>query len=365
MNILLASTGNNIGGEETFTRNLALSLLSRGHRVWVAVGGKVPGEDSIRRNIPIADMDIKGRGLISLLKGAREIRKFIREFNIDIVHCQAVGPAIMGGIILKLRWNQGEKWFYHGHGINKYTYKWLPFILNIFDLSITVSDFELIKLKSNGVKDSKIVRVHNGIDPKIFGFEQKEKDINNSKIRTELGIDKNEYIVGYIGRLSPEKGCDLIIPAIKCVLEKKKLIRLVIVGDGVMKNIMKHEVEKSNIGKQVIFTGFRSDIPKVLCCFDSLILPSYMETFSLTTLQAMGVGIPVIASDTGGNPEQVVPNFNGVLFKVGDYIDLSDKIIDIIDNENSIKLGNNGKELIKKYLNEDRMVDEIEFYYKR
>jgi len=66
MNILLASTGNNIGGEETFTSNLALSLLRRGHRVWVAVGGNVPREELTRRNVPIADIDIKGRSLIGL-----------------------------------------------------------------------------------------------------------------------------------------------------------------------------------------------------------------------------------------------------------------------------------------------------------
>jgi glycosyltransferase involved in cell wall biosynthesis len=78
----------------------------------------------------------------------------------------------------------------------------------------------------------------------------------------------------------------------------------------------------------------------------------------------MGAGIPVIASDTGGTPEQIIHNFNGYLFETGNYVDLSQKILLMIDNKNASSLGLNGKEFIDKYLNEKRMVDEIEAYYK-
>ncbi len=364
MNILLVSTGGHIGGEETFTKNLANSLLTRGYNVWVAPGGKVQKEDLIKWQIPIADIDIKGRNLKGLFKGANEIKKFVQKNRIDIVHCLAAGPAIMGGFIKKMHWNQGERWIYHGIGINRLTYKWLPVFLNLLDLSIVCSDFELLKFKLNRIKESKIVRVHHGIDHKLYGFENDEKNYNRKEIRNEIGVLEDDFIIGYIGRLSPEKGCDLIIPAFKKVIEKNSSVKLVIVGDGILKNAMQEQVESNHLGDKVVFTGFRDDIPKVLCCLDSLVLPSYMEAFSLTSIQAMGVGIPVIASDAGGNPEQVIPYFNGYLFESGNYDDLSKKIIELTRNEDSKRMGNNGKELVKKYLNNGRMVDEIEFYYK-
>ncbi len=364
MNILLISTGGHIGGEETFTKNLASSLLARGYKVWVAPGGKVQMDDLIKWQIPIADIDIKGRNLKGLFKGAKEIKIFVQKNKIDIVHCLAAGPAIMGGFIKKMHWNQGEKWIYYGIGINRLTYKWLPIFLNLLDLSIVCSDFELLKFKLNRIKESKIVRVHHGIDHKVYGFEDYEKNYNRKEIRKELGILENEFIIGYIGRLSPEKGCDLIIPAFIKVIEKESSVKLLIVGDGILRNAMQEQVKTNHLGDKVIFTGFRTDIPKVLCCLDSLVLPSYMEAFSLTSIQAMGVGIPVIASDAGGNPEQVIPNFNGYLFETGNYDDLSKKTIELISNEKSKTMGNNGKELVEKYLNAGRMVNEIEFYYK-
>ena len=365
MNILLISTGGHIGGEETFTRNLAIALITRGNQVWVAPGGNVQSNDLMNRHIPIAEIDIKGRSLTGLYKGAKAIRSFVSDNKIEIVHCQAAGPAIMGGIVKKMHWTHGEKWIYHDHGIKRLTYKWLPIFLNNLDLTITNSDYELIKLKSNGVKDSKIVRVHNGIDPNDFSLNDDIRRKYKIEIKTEFGIQDDSYVIGYIGRLSPEKGCNLILPALTKVLEKVSNIKLLVVGDGILRTTMQEEVKQGNLSEKVLFTGFRSDIPKILCGLDTLILPSYTETFSLTTIQAMGAGVPVIASDTGGNPEQIIPNFNGYLFETGSYLDLSRMILEMINNETAKNMGENGKEFVKEYLNTNRMVDEIEFQYKK
>ena len=365
MNILLISTGGHIGGEETFTRNLAMALITRNYKVWVATGGNVQMSDLMKWNIPIANIYIKGRSLTGLYKGAKRIRTFVRENKIDIVHCQAAGPAIMGGIVKKMHWTFGEKWIYHDHGLKKLTYKWLPVFLNSLDLTITNSDYELIKLKSNRVKDARIVRVHNGIDPNEYGFKDDMKRKHQTEIRKEFGVQTDTYLLGYIGRLSPEKGCDLLISAFTKVLENKSNVRLLIIGDGILRSSLEKKVKFFEISEKVIFTGFRSDIPKILSCLNCLILPSYTETFSLTTIQAMGAGIPVIASDTGGNPEQIISNFNGYLFETGNYLDLSKKILKMINSKKDEYMGNNGKLLVEEYLNENRMVNEIEFYYRK
>lgn len=366
MRILLLSTGGHIGGEETFTRNLAKALIERGHDVIAVAGGPVQIKDLNEEDIPIAKIDITKRSALGLMKGAIRLQRYIEDTKPEIIHCQAAGPAIMGGIIRKLGLGKGEKWVYHDHGINQNTYKWLPFFLNSLDLTITCSDLEMIRLKANGVKDESIVRIHSGIVPGDYSFSDEMKRDLRRRYRTEFGIQKEDFLLGYIGRLSPEKGCDLLIPAIKLVLENiNQGLRLLVVGDGILRNKLQKESLAFELDKDVIFTGFRTDIPGILTCMDTLVLPSYIETFSLTTLQAMGSGIPVIASDTGGNPEQIIDNFNGLLFETGKTDSLASKIRQMIDRKDRDIMGHNGYLLVEKYLNASRMVDEIEYQYKK
>lgn len=363
MNILLLSTGGQIGGEETFTKNLAVALLNRSNKVWVASGGDIQTKGLMKANIPVAEICITGRNPVGIIKGVVEVRSFIRENKIDIVHCQAVGPAIMGSLICFFNLRQGEKWIYHDHGINTLTYRWLPFLLNYLDLTVTCSDFELVRLKSNGVNDSKIIRIHSGINQMEYAYV-KDKTETGNNVRRELMISEAAYVIGYIGRLSPEKGCDLIIPAFSRILEENEKARLLIVGDGIMRSVLQEKVNSLKLSEKVIFTGFRSDISKLLCSMNLLIQPSLRETFSITILEAMAMGIPIIASDAGGNPEQIIPHYNGYLFETGNYLDLSNYILKMMKNLNSADFGKNGKQIIDKYLNIKRMVDQIEFYYK-
>lgn len=365
MKILLLSTGGHIGGEETFTRNLAKELIARGHEVLVAAGGQVQKKDLREKGIPVADIDITQRSVLGLLKAAFRLKRYIDEIKPDVVHCQAAGPAIMGGIILKTCRKRKEKWIYHDHGINKLTYKWLPFFLNTLYLTITNSDFELTRLKAHGVRSDRIMRIHNGIEPGDFTFPDEKRSTMRRKYFEEFGISEGDFVVGYIGRLSPEKGCDMLLPALQNSLKSKKEIKLLIVGDGIMREKLRQETIKYNMEERVVFAGFRSDIPGMLSCIDVLVLPSYMETFSLTTLQAMGAGVPVIASDTGGNPEQVINNFNGFLFETGNSDAFAGRIVEMIHKSDRNNMGNNGKMLVEKYLNASRMVDEIGYYYKK
>ncbi len=132
-----------------------------------------------------------------------------------------------------------------------------------------------------------------------------------------------------------------------------------------MNEKLHQETIKYNMEERVVFTGFRSDIPGILSCIDVLVLPSYIETFSLTTLQAMAAGVPVIASDTNGNPEQMINNFNGFLFETGNSDAFANRIVEMLTKSDRNIMGNNGKILVEKYLNTSRMVDEIGYYYKK
>ena len=365
LNILLASTGGHIGGEETFTRNLALALIGRGHKIWVAPGGPVQAEDLQRNGIPVAQLAISGRSPWGLLKGALAIKNFVRDNNIDIIHCQAAGPAIMGAISKTLHLSSGKKlWLWHDHGVSQRTYSWLPFFLNRLDQSVANSDYELIKLMGNGVKSEKICRIHNGIDLKLWDLPEDQKQENRCEIRKKYQIPDDAPVWGYVGRLSPEKGCDLFLAAYLKIMRQCPGAYFLIVGDGKMSEELKQSFRNSAFPDHVRFCGFQTEMTRYLSALDVLIMPSYMETFSLTVLQAMALRIPVVGTDVGGNPEQIYPEYDGLLCEKGNADGLADAVLRLLrEPETRHSMGNTGVNIIRGYLNIDRMIDQIEATY--
>ena len=363
--ILLVSTGGHIGGEETFTRNLALALLKRGHQIWVAPGGDIQKKDLEKNQIPVADLPVAGRSPFGLLKGAKAISRFAETEGVDIVHCQAAGPAILGALTRWLHLPATKcVWIWHDHGISARTYHWIPRFLNKLDQSIANSDYELIKLLGEGVRDDKIRRIHNGVDPQLWMLPQEQIASYRVEIRKQYAIPEDAPVWGYVGRLSPEKGCDLFVPSAVRILKDNPSARFMITGDGVMKDQLQQAFAQAGIQDKVCFCGFQTEMPKYMSALDVLILPSKMETFSLTVLQSMAMGLPVVGTDVGGTPEQIAHGYDGLLFLNGDEAGLAESVNRLLsDKAYCQELGRTGQMIIRGYLNIDRMIDQIEETY--
>ena len=364
--ILLVSTGGYIGGEETFTRDLAIELLKRGHQVWVAPGGAVQREDLAQNHIPIADLAISGRSMSGFIKGAREINGFVEAHNIDIIHCQAVGPVIMGAFSRWLHLPSAKRfWVWHEHGISSATYRWISFFCRNLHYILTVSDYERIKLlDTSGTLGEKIRRIHNGIDPRKWTLAAEQRAQYRAEVRRKYGIPENVRVWGYVGRLSPEKGCDIFVPSAIRILKKNPSAYFMIVGNGVMEQQLQRAASEAGILNNICFCGFQDEVPKYMAALDILIQPSKMDAFSLTVTQALAMGIPVVAADVGGIPEQMAHNYNGILFESGDIDGLASAVNRLFaEPDYGEKLANVGKKIVARYLNIERMVNQIEEIY--
>ena len=359
MRILLLSTGGKIGGEEVFTRNLALSLTQKGHYVEVCTGGDIQKDDLIAHGIPICEIDITGRTPRKIIMTARQLTDYVVEYRFDIVHAQAVGPALMGVFAKKL-FKCKIPWIWHNHGISKFAYRFIVPILDNLNMCISNSDYVYVMLRNHGISLEKCKRIHNGIDYNYFETSHEEQATYRQEVVKEYNIPKTDQIITYIGRLSPEKGVKYLLTAFKKEYESSKNISLLIVGDGVEKSSLVNSIRNTEIEKKVHFTGFRTDVKKLLSASDLLVLPSKIETFGLSITQAFAVGVSVVASDIGGVPEQVLDNFNGLLF-TSEYVDdLKDKIHIVLHSKELMdRYTKNAKALCKNYLNIDRMTNEI------
>ncbi|MCP5444194.1 MAG: TIGR03088 family PEP-CTERM/XrtA system glycosyltransferase [Chromatiaceae bacterium] len=168
-----------------------------------------------------------------------------------------------------------------------------------------------------GVPPEKVVQIYNGVDQTLF--------MPGTKPFTAApaGFLAGEHVVvGSVGRLAEVKDHATLINAFALVLSTLPQDiphpRLIIAGDGPMRNRLEQLIGRLGIGDYVWITGERSDIPDILRLFDLFVLPSLGEGISNTILEAMATGLPIVATKVGGTPELVEHESNGYLVATGD-----------------------------------------------
>jgi glycosyltransferase involved in cell wall biosynthesis len=144
----------------------------------------------------------------------------------------------------------------------------------------------------------------------------------------------DSLVVGTVGRLAEVKNQASLLRAVHQVLQQHPeldaRLRVIIVGDGPMAASIRQAVIDLGLEPHVWLAGDRHDIPELLQSMDVFALPSLGEGISNTVLEATASGLPVIATDVGGNPELVQDGFNGLLVPVGDDAALADAITDLV-----------------------------------
>jgi glycosyltransferase involved in cell wall biosynthesis len=123
--------------------------------------------------------------------------------------------------------------------------------------------------------------------------------------------------VGSIGRLDPVKDLHTLLRGFACIKERFPAARLVMVGDGPMRQELISFASKLSLDQDVCWLGQRDDVPSFYRSFDVFVQTSVFEGMSNTILEAMASGLPVIVTKTGGNEELVTSGENGMVFQVG------------------------------------------------
>jgi glycosyltransferase involved in cell wall biosynthesis len=157
------------------------------------------------------------------------------------------------------------------------------------------------------------------------------------KLRNKYGFKINDIIIVFVGSIKEIKGCDTLLNAF-CRLGKEYVvnnsIHLVYVGDGDLRKTLEARVKEQNFSDNIIFLGIlpHEQIPEILKIADIYIIPSLYEGTSISLLEAMFNGLPIIGSDTRGINNIIFPGRNGVLFETRNPIDLSKKLKNMLEN---------------------------------
>lgn len=188
--------------------------------------------------------------------------------------------------------------------------------------------------------------------------------LSKEDLFARLKIPKRKKVVGAIGRLWSQKGYRDLIWASEVLRSAYEDVIVVIVGDGPDREKLMHYRDQIHAYEAVRFVGHREDAAELLTAFDVLWNGSLYEGQSNTILEAMSLGIPVVASKIGGNQSVVVDGETGSLFKLGDIEGVVRRTIELFkDEEKYESFSRNSTQRISEHFSLQRMVDQhAEFY---
>jgi len=229
---------------------------------------------------------------------------------------------------------------------------------NLVNKIVCVSDAIRNVLLSDGVPEVKLITIHSGIN--IHKFDHVKI---NKNFKSELKIPEENIIVGTIAALTNHKDYPNLLKAAKIVLQKFNNVTFVALGDGPQNEKIHELAEHLNLKNNFIFAGFRKDIGPFLKMFDIFVLASKNEGLGTAMLDAQAVGLPIVACNTGGIPEAVIHNKNGLLVPPENEKQLSEAILELIKHEElRDKFGRNSLEFIKTFDIKTTIQKNIELY---
>lgn len=363
IDVLYLITGLNVGGaEKVVARTAALLDRTRYKPVVCSLLEGGPVTDEIERNgVKVVSLGARSKlGFKAVLK----LFRLLRQEKIDIIHSFLFHANMLGRIVGKLAGvpvilssertmgMEGK----HRLLLNRLT---APLADKIITVSDAVREFAIAKI---GITPDRLVTIYNGVDLSEYSEDPNREEIEEA--RRELGIAPSHVVVGTVGHLEEEKGCEYLLQAAAQVSAQDGNVTFLLVGDGSQGAKLQNLAEDLSISSNVIFMGYRDDVPRILSVMDVFVLPSLYAGLPNALLEAMAACRPVVATQVGGIPEVVVERETGFLVPPRNSEALADAIgILLRDKERAAQMGLAGHRRVEMFFSVETMVAKTEELY--
>lgn len=299
----------------------------------------------------------------------RDLRKVIAAFEPDVVHARSTGAWFDAASALLD--HRRARLLLSFHGLTtldqsslrrRLIDRWTAYRA---DSVLTVSHEAAGLLRESlAIPGDKLTTIHNGVDTNLF--TPAENEIEVSAVRHRLGLPPGTDVVICVANLFPIKGLDVLIRAWRQVYMAHPLARLLMVGDGPLREELELLVRNSRCNNLIRFLGSRDDVPSLLRGADLFVLPSRYEGCSNATLEAMASGLPVLGCDVGGMREIIVHNRTGWLVRPGDGDGLVQTMLAaLLDRCVRHRVGTAARDAAVKYFGVDTWVARHAALYRR
>ena len=258
----------------------------------------------------------------------KETKKILEEFKPDVIECQHIW--IMDYIVSSL----GYKFISVAHHSDQlgfaYDERMQPMTIQSAksaEYIFAISEYVRQQIKDlYAVNDDKVITVYNGYDQDVF----KPMAVDKKSVLSRFGINGKEHlpVITFCGKISKTKGIDLLLKA-NHILQNNKEVLVVLLGSGVIEERFSSDERKDFCMHNVVHVGHRS--PEEVALLHNIatlsVLPSRSEGFGIAAIEAMGCGIPLVATKVGGITEFAV----GELIEIENYEALANGILDILN----------------------------------
>ena len=363
------------GGTGAYVYYLSHSLQKLGHNVHVVARHTEDAEDTFH-GIKVHYINGTGNALTRYWSFARSAANKIKELNkqigLDIIHANlplvpsfaipdnsakalvcAVHSTWKGEAIVTKQsnpkeLNPNEKMMLR---FNRVLRRYETQLMKRSDALIAVSKYTVNELTDlYGIEEEKIHVIYNGVD--IDKFKPRS---NRTELRQEFGLEEDEKVVLFVGRLYHRKGLEILLRSIPPVLQKYKDVKFAISGTGFKQKeeSLRSLAKELGIQEHLTFLGYVPDekLPGLYSASDIFVLPAIYENFPFAILEAQATALPVISTKVGGIPEFLVNNENGFLIDPGDSKQLTQKVLTLLqDPKHANEMGKRGRERIEEKL---------------
>ena len=297
----------------------------------------------------------------------KDLKNIIDTEQYEIIHFHTPMGGAIGRLAARSARKKGTKVIYTAHGFHFFKgaplVNWLAYypaerwLSRYTDVLITINkeDYKLAKkFKANRIEYVPGV----GIDTDKF----KNIEVNRTEKRESLGVSEDDFMIISVGELNKNKNHQVIIRAIAKLRNEK--IKYVLCGQGPLETELRELAKELDVENQVKFLGFRKDVPDLMKVADLFAFPSYREGLSLSLMEAMASGLPVVCSEIRGNTDLIEDGKGGYLVEPSDVEGFAKYIKELIeDSRLKSEFGDFNHKKIENYSIENVM-KEVENIYK-
>jgi glycosyltransferase involved in cell wall biosynthesis len=268
------------------------------------------------------------KDLVALVR----LTRLLRRERFDVVHTHSSKAGILGRIAARLAgvplvihtahgwaFNPGQPWpvFAMYVGLERLCARWCRYLVVVAD----ADQVEGLELGIGRAAQYRLIR--SGIEIEAF----RDVSTTRAEVRARLGVVENAFVVGSVGRLSPQKAPLDLLAAFERLAAARADAHLVIVGDGPLRSEVEARAAAAGLDARVHLPGLRRDVPELLRAFDVFALASHWEGLPRVFPQAMAAGLPIVATRVDGAPDAIVPGENGWLVEAGDVQAFGERLI--------------------------------------
>jgi glycosyltransferase involved in cell wall biosynthesis len=281
------------------------------------------------------------------LNGAlREITDLLKRLSADVLCCHGYKADLLGRLAARRAgvpvvavargWTGANLKVRLYETLDRLALRWM-------DRVVCVSEGQALKVRRAGVPSGKVTVIRNAIRTDRFD----RTDPAYRKQLADFFPQPRRWVVGAAGRLSPEKGFDVLIEAARQVVRQAPEAGFILFGEGPLREALSRQIKAAGLDGIFVLGGFRNDLDRFIPFFQVLTLPSYTEGLPNVVLEGMAAGVPVVATAVGGTPEVIEEGVSGYLVPPGDPAALARRIGGLLDAEGQRQaLGRRGRQRV-------------------